>query len=486
MLWLRGLAWAVAAAVPVVGGLIFLVGQLASRMYHSVKPLPPSAKQLQEETDFDSHALFHYLPSLRTRLAWRKLGQYPTPIHTCTMHPPSAADEEKTVSFKVKREDLASPLYGGNKVRTLQHQLGCIEVATALHPEMTIYAFGSGGSNQVVATVAHGFVNLGLRVRAMLMIPDEPELENTINMLSTFSMLPGNHCFPWGNICQTFSNLRRLAQAIYSPACAVMPPGGNNVLGVLGQLSGCLELARQIDAGETPDPQSIYLAVGSSCTTTGLVMGVALARRLNLKAFQHKDFTIKGCLVHHGMATMQRNFGLLQASIGKGIVMMPLHGIKHASRALVDLGGPDVRAEAQWVLHNQLELLCDKGVVGTYGAHSKKSLVTSQAYDRTGSVVDEDGQAAPHIWLCGHFVAKPVTHLLEEAAAHPEREILLWQTKSATLPRGEIDEFKAMQAASSQVRRWADQGQATSTLRPGAFDSTDGSSADYRDLMSPL
>ena len=48
-------------------------------------------------------------------------------------------------------------MYGGNKVRTLQHQLAVIESKyEAGDPRCAnIHVMGTGGSNQVVATAVH-------------------------------------------------------------------------------------------------------------------------------------------------------------------------------------------------------------------------------------------------------------------------------------------------------------------------------------------
>src|SRR6185437_10616632 len=51
----------------------------------------------------------------------------------------------------VKREDRSSPVYGGNKVRTLEAVLGRAQAARA----RTIWATGAYGSNHAVATVLH-------------------------------------------------------------------------------------------------------------------------------------------------------------------------------------------------------------------------------------------------------------------------------------------------------------------------------------------
>lgn len=55
----------------------------------------------------------------------------------------------------------------------------------------------------------------------------------------------------------------------------------------LSQVSALLELAEQIQKGEIPDPDGIFLAMGSSCTASGLVIGVALCRALRLPVFRY-------------------------------------------------------------------------------------------------------------------------------------------------------------------------------------------------------
>jgi 1-aminocyclopropane-1-carboxylate deaminase/D-cysteine desulfhydrase-like pyridoxal-dependent ACC family enzyme len=59
----------------------------------------------------------------------------------------------------------------------------------------------------------------------------------------------------------------------------VMPPGGANPVGALGYVSAAFELAEQVRAGEMPEPRCIVVGVGSTCTSAGLLLGLALAAR---------------------------------------------------------------------------------------------------------------------------------------------------------------------------------------------------------------
>jgi 1-aminocyclopropane-1-carboxylate deaminase/D-cysteine desulfhydrase-like pyridoxal-dependent ACC family enzyme len=62
----------------------------------------------------------------------------------------------------------------------------------------------------------------------------------------------------------------------------VMPPGGATPLGTFGAMSAAFELAEQIAEGLAPPPRQIVLAVGSTCTTAGLVAGFALAHAVGI------------------------------------------------------------------------------------------------------------------------------------------------------------------------------------------------------------
>eukprot|EP00966_Prymnesium_polylepis_P092803 2148201-Prymnesium_polylepis.1 len=83
------------------------------KMQESVGVAPPTEKMAKEE-DVKSCALLRLVPVLQDKIAWRSLGEnFPTPVHESTVVTKSGAK----VHFYVKREDLASKIYGGNKVR---------------------------------------------------------------------------------------------------------------------------------------------------------------------------------------------------------------------------------------------------------------------------------------------------------------------------------------------------------------------------------
>ena len=146
----------VGCAVLASGAAITFV-RLLRRISGSVGVAPPTAAMLRDEDPSRNCALFRHFPALAETLAWRSLGaQCPTPVHACRL--PLLGDASREVEFLLKREDLISDRYGGNKVRTLQHQLAVCEARRddAKEPAFQqLVSIGSGGSNQAVATVVH-------------------------------------------------------------------------------------------------------------------------------------------------------------------------------------------------------------------------------------------------------------------------------------------------------------------------------------------
>src|SRR4051794_21118915 len=94
------------------------------------------------------NALFDCLPALRERVAWTPLGVFPTPVEDATRVLTAALLPGE---LWLKRDDLSSPIYGGNKLRLLEHVL-----ARAVRGGATrVYSSGATGSNFAVATALH-------------------------------------------------------------------------------------------------------------------------------------------------------------------------------------------------------------------------------------------------------------------------------------------------------------------------------------------
>ncbi|MBK7535851.1 MAG: pyridoxal-phosphate dependent enzyme [Myxococcales bacterium] len=199
-------------------------------------------------------------------LPWASLGQWPTPITQLVL-------EGQPVWLK--REDLAHPTYGGNKVRTLEVLLGDA-VARGV---TTVWAAGAYGSNHAVATLVHA-PRVGLTAGALL-FPQPASPPAVDNLRSALSL--GARVLPVANVAMLplamLTTWRRERSAGGAPW--MMPPGGASPLGTLGALSAVFELAEQLAHHAAPPPATLVVAVGSTCTTAGLLAGLALAHELD-------------------------------------------------------------------------------------------------------------------------------------------------------------------------------------------------------------
>ena len=93
-------------------------------------------------------ALFDILPRLRGRVPWVDLGLVRTPVEDATRVLTAAT---LTGELWLKRDDLSSPVYGGNKLRLLEHLFGDALARGYTH----VYSSGATGSNFAVATALH-------------------------------------------------------------------------------------------------------------------------------------------------------------------------------------------------------------------------------------------------------------------------------------------------------------------------------------------
>jgi D-cysteine desulfhydrase len=213
-----------------------------------------------------STPLFRAFGGLTQRLPWRPLGQYPTPVE-----PVSSASRQSGPRLWVKRDDLASPLYGGNKVRKLEHLLAEAELAE----RRTLITLGGIGSNHALATAIHGGA-LGFEVE--LALYDQPITPAVRRNLGGF--LGANARVHYGaSIPGAFVTALRLQTRSASrggnPYFIMV--GGTSRLGCIGHVNAALELAEQVARGEVPEPDTLFVPLGTCGTAAGLIVGLRLA-----------------------------------------------------------------------------------------------------------------------------------------------------------------------------------------------------------------
>jgi len=207
----------------------------------------------------DDVALFRWLPKLR--IPWVRLGDWPTPIEKIFV-------DQRPIWIKC--EGASSPLYGGNKVRTLEAWLGHARAAGF----RKIWAMGAYGSNHAIATILHARA-VGLDAGAILFPQPHSEWaeENLSAMVAT-----GADLMRLRSVIEVpFAGLRIARRDRHA---IVMPPGGATPVGTFGAMSAAFEVAEQVHAGIAPPPTRIVVAIGSTCTSAGLLAGFSLAHAI--------------------------------------------------------------------------------------------------------------------------------------------------------------------------------------------------------------
>ena len=209
--------------------------------------------------------LFDRFPNLRDRLPWLPLATVPTPVEALP-----SPDGFRGRLF-VKRDDLTSPLYGGNKVRKFEYLLADARRRGA----RALVTAGGIGSNQGLAAALHGAA-LGFVVE--LSLSWQPVTEAVRRAVRGMVAAGARIRYARGavgmflNAAAAMRERRRAGQTPY-----YVPIGATNALGSVGYVAAALELAAQIRAGEVPEPDRLFVPAGTCGTAAGLLVGCRVA-----------------------------------------------------------------------------------------------------------------------------------------------------------------------------------------------------------------
>jgi D-cysteine desulfhydrase len=212
--------------------------------------------------------LFRHYPELEKRLAHLALGCFPTPVERL----PGWGGASAPASLHIKRDDLSGVAYGGNKVRKLEFLLAAAQRAGT--PE--VMTLGFAGSNHALAT-AYYARQVGLRCTAML-LPQANARYVRRNLLASHQCGAELQACP--NIAWlSLAILVRLLQGRLRDGRFPMfiPGGGSCPLGVVGYVNAGFELREQILARKLPEPDLVYVTMGSMGTAAGLLLGLRAA-----------------------------------------------------------------------------------------------------------------------------------------------------------------------------------------------------------------
>ena len=212
----------------------------------------------------------------------------PTPLETAPRIGERLGGESSGRSMGglwVKRDDLTSSVYGGNKVRKLEFLLG----EALFEQRRAVVTFGAYGSNHALATAVHATA-LGLEPHVVLS-PQAPGPFAARTLRAHAGL--GTHLHV-GEDWDGEREARRVAAELAARdgiEPAIIPMGGTSPLGALGYVHAALELSGQMAPSDSAAagggsidsrsgellPDVVYVAAGTLGTAVGLAVGFALA-----------------------------------------------------------------------------------------------------------------------------------------------------------------------------------------------------------------
>jgi len=230
-------------------------------MNEAIKPVMRSA------TVAEQLPLFKKFPALGVKLPYVSLGRFPTPVQKVDQLGAAMGLDR----LYMKRDDLSGTVYGGNKVRMLEFLLGGALRANAKE----VVTVGYAGSNHALALAIYAD-RLGLKCSSFL-LPQANAHYVRRNLLVSYHHHAQLHACNYLSIAGRVLGglIRATVQNKALPG--FIQPGGSSPLGIAGYINAAFELKEQIDAGLLPEPDRIYVPLGSMGTTIGLMLGLKVA-----------------------------------------------------------------------------------------------------------------------------------------------------------------------------------------------------------------
>ena len=367
-----------------------------------------------------ARALFDVWPELAERVPVAPLGDFPTPVESLDRIARELGRPE--VAVFVKRDDISSPAYGGNKVRTLETLFGHALAEAATH----IWSTGAFGSNHALATVLHA-PRAGLKP-GVLLFPQPVSWAALENLRVVLAERPEVRALwhwsslPLGMLATAHRERARGRKAV------IMEPGGATPVGALGYVSAAFELARQVARGELPAPNRIVIGVGSTCTSAGLLVGFHHAARLGIGFVDGRGLPAPPELVSVRVTPwpVTSRYRILGLAVRTARLLAGLLNEPRLALERNDLG-PLLRVEGRYL---------GRG----YGHPSSAGVAAQKLWQSAGLFA-----------LDSTYSAKAAAGLLDEVR-RGEGPVLFWSTKS-TVPLPACDP-EVVREAPPAMRRW--------------------------------
>ncbi len=207
--------------------------------------------------------IFSRYPELKGKISFKSFGDYPSDVKQL-----KSLSKEIGAEIYIKRDDRASPIYGGNKCRMME-----FIIPDALERKRkSLVTWGAIGSNQVLSSVIFGAKEGFNDVTAIHNIqPFHPYVKRNFlisTSLGVKQLLGESDVSLILKLFYTYMKKKVTGKRPY-----LIPLVGSAPISVLSYFDAALELKLQIEKGVCPRPDYIFITVGTGGTAAGLILG---------------------------------------------------------------------------------------------------------------------------------------------------------------------------------------------------------------------
>lgn len=214
----------------------------------------------------DLPAVLKEFPLLQRKLPYIQLGNFPTEVTRLE----TLGDQLGVSNLYFKDDGPCASRFGGNKVRKLEFVLADALYAGA----QSIITIGGAGSNCVVASLAHA-KHVGFDEVYCVLSSQLKTYYLQRNLLLDLFYEGEIEYHPAGSTDAIWALAATLESENKYPY--IISWGATCPIGFLGYMNAAFELKEQIDEGVLPEPDYIYVPLGSTGTSGGLILGAYLA-----------------------------------------------------------------------------------------------------------------------------------------------------------------------------------------------------------------
>jgi D-cysteine desulfhydrase len=168
----------------------------------------------------------------------------------------------------IKRDDLTNSKYGGNKPRKYEFVIPYIQ-KRKINRILTVGGLGSNHS-LAITIIARDF-----GIKTSLYLSNQPLTQHVRENLLCDHYYGAELIYTKDHNYKKYNLLKDL---ISDWSSYYLCTGASNSIGTIGFINAGLELAEQIKKGDIPEPDKLFVAVGSMGMVIGLFIGLELAR----------------------------------------------------------------------------------------------------------------------------------------------------------------------------------------------------------------